>query len=185
MVPVFRLLATVFGERWRLAWYLGLIIYWLVWCAAFSLWMVGRRGIADLIRPQRPSVRVLLLTLVPPVGASLYRLVPGMGYQKPSVWMLVLLLSTCLGNGVFEEILWRGMYIELFPDSIPLRIVWPSIWFALWHYAPGSISPQGNVIGLIIGSGMMGFYLSFLAKKTGTIWWCIIAHTVGGIIMVA
>jgi hypothetical protein len=26
--------------------------------------------------------------------------------------------------------------------------------------------------------------LSFLAKKTGTIWWTILAHTIGGFIMI-
>jgi membrane protease YdiL (CAAX protease family) len=94
-------------------------------------------------------------------------------------------LSTSLGNGFFEEVLWRGVYMELFPDSILLRIVWPTIWFALWHYAPGSVAPDGNVLGLIIGSGVMGFYLAFLAKRTGTIWWTIVAHTIGGMIMIA
>jgi membrane protease YdiL (CAAX protease family) len=185
MIPVFRILAGVFGEEnWRIGWYLGLVIYWLIWGAAFPLWIVGRESIAKMIRPQRLSVRVLLLVLVPLIGASLYRLVPGMEYQKPSVWMLLLLLSTSFGNGFFEEVLWRGVYMELFPDRNLFRIVWPSIWFALWHYAPGSIAPDGNALGLIIGSGLMGFYLSFLAKKTGTIWWTIVAHTLGAIIMI-
>jgi hypothetical protein len=40
------------------------------------------------------------------------------------------------------------------------------------------------LMGLMIGSGLMGFYLSFLVHKTGTIWWAIVAHTLGGIIMV-
>jgi len=74
--------------------------------------------------------------------------------------------------------------MKLFPGNILFRIVWPSIWFALWHYAPGSVSPNANVLGLIIGSGLFGFYLSFLAKKTGTIWWSIVTHILGGIIMV-
>jgi hypothetical protein len=37
---------------------------------------------------------------------------------------------------------------------------------------------------LMIGAGVFGFYLSYLARKTGTIWWGIVAHVVGGIIMV-
>ncbi|MGD8966306.1 MAG: CPBP family intramembrane metalloprotease [Anaerolineae bacterium] len=185
MVPVFRMLARVFGQNWRIGWYLGLVIYWLTWCAAFPLWIVGKESIASMIRPQRLTVGVLLLILVPLIGAALYRLVPGMEYEKPSAWILLLLLSTSLGNGFFEEVLWRGVYMELFPDSILLRIVWPTIWFALWHYAPGSVAPDGNVLGLIIGSGVMGFYLAFLAKRTGTIWWTIVAHTIGGMIMIA
>ena len=116
--------------------------------------------------------------------AGIYRFIPGMGYEKPGLWIFLLLVSTNLGNGFFEELLWRGVYMELFPDSTLFRIVWPSIWFALWHYVPGSVSPDGNVAGLMIGAGLFGFYLSFLAKKTGTIWWSIVAHAIGGFIMI-
>jgi membrane protease YdiL (CAAX protease family) len=185
MYPVFQGLARAFGTNWRVGWYLGLAIYWLIWGAAFPLWIVGRDCIAELIRPQKLNLSVLALVLVPVIGALLYRLVPGMDYEKPSCWVLLLLLSTSPGNGFFEEVLWRGVYMELFPRSIFLRIVWPSIWFALWHYAPGAISPDGNPLGLMVGSGMMGFYLGFLAKRTGTIWWTIVAHTIGGLIMIA
>lgn len=184
MVSVFQTLARAFGERWRIAWYLGLIIYWLTWCTLVPLWMVGREGLVTIIRPQRLTVRVALLTLVMLTLAALYRLVPGMDYEKPSLWMWLLIVSTSFGNGFFEEVLWRGVYMELFPDTILLRMVWPSIWFGLWHYAPGSISPDGNPLGLMIGSGLMGFYLSFLAKRAGTIWWTIVAHTLGGMIMI-
>jgi membrane protease YdiL (CAAX protease family) len=184
MYPVFQGLARLFENNWRIGWYLGLVIYWVIWGAAFSLWIVGWDRIVELIRPTRLNLSTLLLVLIPVVGASLYRLVPGMDYEKPSVWVLLLVLSTTLGNGFFEEVLWRGVYMELFPHSILFRIVWPTIWFGLWHYAPGSISPNGNPLGLMIGSGLMGLVLSFLAKRTGTVFWTIVAHTIGGIIMV-
>ena len=74
--------------------------------------------------------------------------------------------------------------MTLFPQSLFFRIIWPSVWFALRHYAPGSVSPTGNVIGLMVGAGFFGFYLAFLAKKTDTIWWGMIAHALGGIIMI-
>jgi hypothetical protein len=184
MIPIFQGLARGFGKDWRSAWYLGLVIYWLIWGAAFPLWIVGWDRIVQIIRPQRLNLSALLLVLVPVVGASLYKLVPGMDYQKPTVWILLLLLSTTLGNGFFEEVLWRGVYLELFPHSVIFRIVWPSVWFGLWHYAPGSVSPDGNPLGLMIGSGLMGFALSLLAKRTGTVFWTIVAHTIGGLIMV-
>jgi len=107
-----------------------------------------------------------------------------MDYEKPDVWVFLMLLSTNFGNGFFEELLWRGVYMSVFPNSIIFRIVWPSVWFALWHYAPGSVHSDGNVIGLIIGSGLMGFYLSWLARKTDSIWWTIVMHTLGGFIMI-
>jgi membrane protease YdiL (CAAX protease family) len=182
MYPIFHLLSGLFEER--IGWYVGLLLYWLIWGEAFSRLMIGRESIRSIIRPQKPNVKVLLMVLFPLLMAALYRFIPGMEYEKPSRWILLLLLSSCFGNGFFEELLWRGLYLCLFPDSILFKMVWPSIWFALWHYVPGSVSSGGNVLGLMIGSGLMGFYLSFLAHKTGTIWWAIVAHTLGGIIMV-
>ncbi|MBC8505559.1 MAG: CPBP family intramembrane metalloprotease [Anaerolineales bacterium] len=182
MYPVFQYLAGVFGER--LGWYFGLVIYWLVWGAAFSAWMIGKKNIWRIIRPQRLTFGVAVLVLFPVLMSALYRLAPGMEYEKPSFWVLLMLISTTIGNGFFEEVLWRGVYMTLFPENNFLRIVWPSIWFAIWHYAPGSVSTDGNVWGLIIGAAFFGFYLSFLAKKTGTIWWSILAHFLGGIVMI-
>ena len=182
MYPVFQLLSGAWGET--IGWYLGLVTYWLIWGAIFPWFMIGKESIRRIIRPQKLHTNVFFLVLFPLLMAGLYRFIPGMEYEKSSGWIFLLLLSTNFGNGFFEEVLWRGMYMELFPDSIFLRIVWSSIWFALWHYVPGSVSLTGNAIGLMIGSGLMGFYLSFLAKKTGTIWWTIVAHAIGGFIMI-
>ncbi len=184
MIPVFRGLVRLFEGNWRIGWYLGLVTYWVLWCGVFSWALIGKSGIDQLIQPQRPTFEILVLLLIPLVGAGLYRLVPGMEYEKPQVWLFILLLSTNLGNGFFEELLWRGVYLDLFPESLLLGMIWPSLWFALWHYAPGSVAPDGNALGLMVGSGIMGFYLSFLARRTGTIWWTIIVHTIGGFIMI-
>lgn len=184
MYLIFQALAGIFEENWRIAWYLGLVVYWLIWGGFFPLLMIGKESARNLIRPQKVTLKPFLLVLFLLLMASLYKFVPNMDYEKPSTWIFLLVFSTCIGNGFFEEMLWRGVYMQLFPNSMIFRIVWPSIWFGLWHYVPGSLNPGGNVVGLIIGSGLMGFYLSFLAKKTDTIWWTIIAHTLGGIIMI-
>ena len=183
MYPVFQLLTGAFEET-IIGWYLGLIIYWLIWGIAFPFWIIGKESIKTMIRPQKLNIKVFFLVLFPLLMASLSKFIPGMGYQKTSLWIFLLYLSTTFGNGFFEEVLWRGVYMKLFPNSILFRIVWPSIWFALWYYAPGSVSPNKNVIALMIGAGVFGFYLSFLAKKTETIWWSIICHTLGAIIMI-
>jgi membrane protease YdiL (CAAX protease family) len=184
MIPVFRILVNIFHGNWRYGWALGLATYWIVWCGIFPSLLLGKEAILGLIQPQRLTPLIFLLVLIPLIGAGLYRLVPGMAYDKPSLLILVILLITTFGNGFFEELLWRGVYLELFPANILWGIIWPSLWFTLWHYAPGSVAPEGKPWGLMIGSGMMGFYLSFLARKTGTIWWTILMHTIGGIIMI-
>ena len=184
MIPVFRVLVTIFEDNWRIGWYLGLVIYWIICCGVFSVSLIGKMSIRELIRPQRLTVEIFFLLLIPLVGAGLYRLIPGMEYEKPQAWIFFLLISTNLGNGFFEELLWRGVYLRLFPNNLLFGVIWPSLWFALWHYAPGSVAPNGNVIGLMVGSGIMGFYLSFLSRRTGTIWWTILMHAIGGFIMI-
>lgn len=185
MYPIFQVLAGAFAVD-RIGWYLGLATYWILWGGVFPVVIIGRRDIATLIRPQKPDKKVLLLLAVPLLGASIVTFMPGMGYEKESAWILLLLLSTPFGNGFFEEVLWRGVYLKLFPDSVFYRMIWPSIWFGIWHYAPGSVS-HGTVtglIGLMVGSGAMGLYLSYLAKRTNTLWWPIVAHVIGGFIMI-
>ena len=185
MYPIFHSLAPVMNGT--IAWYLGLAIYWLIWGAAFPLLIIGWENIKTLVRPQRPTKKVLLPVAIPLLGALIVQFMPGMGdYDKSSVWILLLLLSSAIGNGFFEELLWRGVYVRLFPDSIFYRMIWPGIWFALWHYVPGSVS-SGSVaglIGLMAGAGVMGLYLSYLTRKTNTLWWSILVHFIGGIIMV-
>lgn len=181
MIIFFRLLSSILGPT--LGWLFGLVFYWLVWCAGFTLWLIGKDSLYKIIRPQRLTWQILLLLAIPIIGSLAYKLIPGMDYGQTSRWLTLMMITTALGNGFFEEVLWRGAYMELFSENLFFRILWPSTWFALWHFAPGSVSPDGNVIALMIGSGVFGLYLSFLAWKTGTIWWSIVAHVTGGLIM--
>ena len=183
MYPIFQLLAGVFKENWRVEWWLGLFIYWMVWGGIFPWLLIGKEGLKSVIKPQKLTTQTFFFVLFLVVMSSLYHFVPGMAYQKQNLLAYTLLVSSCFGNGFFEEVLWRGVYLELFPDNFLFRVVWPTIWFALWHYAPGSVSPSGNVVGLMIGAGLMGFYLTYIAKKTKTIWWTILAHTLGGLVI--
>jgi len=182
MYPIFQFLGNQLGNS--IGWYLGLWIYWIVWGWVFPWVMIGKDSIVRLIRPQKWTLQLFFMVAFPVIMAAIFRFIAGMEYEKPALWFLFILISTNLGNGFFEEVLWRGMYLELFPKRVTLRIVWSTIWFALWHFAPGSISASGNPIGLMIGSGMMGLYFAFLAHKTKTIWWTMIAHALGGLIMV-
>jgi membrane protease YdiL (CAAX protease family) len=186
MYPIFQSLVGILAND-RIAWYIGLIIYWLIWGAVFPLIIIRKDKIKTLIRPQKPKRKVLLIISIPLLGALVTRLfVPGMGYEKESVCILFLLLSTPFGNGFFEEVLWRGVYVTLFPTNIFYWMIWPNIWFVIWHYVPGSVFHENviGLIGLMAGSGLMGLILSYLTKKTNTLWWAIITHFLGGIIMI-
>lgn len=112
----------------------------------------GKQSIWNLIRPQKLNIKIFSFELFPLLMAAIYKFVPGMDYRKPSAWILLLLISTNIGHGFFEEILWRGVYMILFPESILFRMAWPSLWFGLWHYSLGSLSSNGHVVPLVIGS---------------------------------
>lgn len=184
MIPIFRLYVRKFKHNWRIGWFLGLLTYWITWCGIGSWLLIGEPSIMRLIHPQRLTLEIVILLLIPLIGAGLYRFVPGMTYEKPQKWIFLLLVMTSFGNGFFEELLWRGVYMDLFPDNLFFGMIWPSLWFGLWHFAPGSVAPNRKAAGLMIGSGIMGLYLSFLARHTGTIWWTIMMHTIGGLIMI-
>ena len=66
-------------------------------------------------------------------------------------------------------------------------LIWPSIWFGLWHFIPGSIFHDNviSLISLMVGAGLMDAYLSYLTKKLNTLWWSIVTHILGAIIMIA
>ncbi|UCG30982.1 MAG: CPBP family intramembrane metalloprotease [candidate division WOR-3 bacterium] len=183
MYIVYRQLAQPYGNQF--AWYAGFWVYWISWGAIFSFTIVGKKKIFRLIRPRKPDKSTLPFVAFPLIMTVIFRFLTGTQYAKPTTLWTVLLVSTAFGNGFFEEILWRGVYLNFFPKNIFYRMVWPTFWFTLWHYIPGSLSPNSHVIGLMIGSGLFGFYLAFLAKKTETVWWCIVCHTLGGILMVA
>ena len=112
-------------------------------------------------------VIALLARILPPSGAA------------------ILLAISPFANGVFEELLWRGVFLAAFPSNAWLRVVWPSVMFGLWHLVPTSISPEGPQVTMVIGPTLMGLYLAWLSKRTGTIWWAILAHTVGGLVMIS
>lgn len=186
MYPIFNSLAGTLAND-RIAWYLGLIIYWLIWGFVFPMTIIGKKDIKALIRPQKPTKTVIIPMSIILLGALSAKLfVPGMEYEKQSVWILLLLLSTSFGNGFFEEVLWRGVYYSLFPNSVFFRMIWSTVWFAIWHYVPGSVLHENlmGLIGLMAGSGLMGLVLSYMTKKTNTLWWSIIAHVLGGTIMI-
>ena len=186
MYPVFRVLSAVFQDNWRIGWILGLMIYWLLWGMVYPISVAGRESIRAMIKPQKPDITLILLVLFPLIMAVVFKYIPGgMHYDKPDKWILMLLIFSAFGNGFFEEIFWRGVYMQLFPRNIFYRIVWPSIWFGLWHYVPGSLNPsEGHVMGLMIGALFLGFYSGFLAWKTNSLWWSILTHVVGGLIIV-
>jgi membrane protease YdiL (CAAX protease family) len=186
MCPIFNFLSVQFHDNWRISWILGLMIYWIIWGIGYPLLTIGIRSITSIIKPQKPSIILILLVLFPLIMTTVFKFIPGsIRYDKPDMFILTILIFSAFGNGFCEEIYWRGVFMKLFPKSLLFRIIWPSIFFGLWHYIPGSLNPESShVIGLMIGAIFLGFYSSLIAWKTDTIWWSILIHVFGGIIVI-
>lgn len=180
MIPVFRLLARWLGPR--RAWYAGFLVYWPVWCMVFPLWLVGSQKLRALLQFRRPQAVEWFIMIVPALLAFVGRY----ALDKPqrSAREKAILVCMAFMNGIGEEVLWRGVYVALFPDSRFWGAVWPTLWFALWHYAPGSVSPLTDVRPLMIGAGVLGACLSWLALKTQSIRSAAVAHTLAGLAQV-
>ena len=85
MYPIIHLLAGAFDENWRIAWYLGLIIYWLIWGGVFTWFMIGKESLKRITKPQKLNKKLFFLVAFPLLMAGLYRFIPGMAYQKPNL----------------------------------------------------------------------------------------------------
>ena len=97
---------------------------------------------------------------------------------------LVIWLGMSLGNGIFEEILWRGTYPILFPDNKVFGFAWPAIWFSIWHFAPGSLSQNFQPIVLVSGALMLGVFFGWGAFKTKSLSCASVGYTFSGLIQV-
>jgi membrane protease YdiL (CAAX protease family) len=183
MYLVYNLFGLLFGAE--TGWYLGLFVYWILCGLLFSTWLIGFRAIKKLSSPQKFKLKIVPVIAFPVVMALIFRLISGIEFNKISILGIIFLVITAFGNGTFEEILWRGVYMELYPNNNFLRIIYSTIWYALFHFASGSLSPNSNALGLVIGSAFFGIYLSLLAKWANNIWWSILSHILGAFVMIA
>jgi membrane protease YdiL (CAAX protease family) len=177
MIPAYRLLARWLGRK--RAWYAGFVVYWLIWCIPFSLWAIGWRKFRELLKFQRMCKAEWFMLIIFPTLAFLGRYT--LNKSQRSTGEKTLLIFVTIMNSFWEEVLWRGVYITLFPDNRWWGAVWPTAWFALWHYAPGSISPLTDVRTLMIGAGALGASLSWVSWKTQSIRTAALSHILGGL----
>ncbi len=185
MYPIFQVTDGVFGDAvdGYLGWAAGIAVYWILFGIGFSTWALGRHRIGSLLRPGRPSPGTVALVSVPAVVALAGRLADADPGGEVSRTASVLLLGVAVGNGVFEEVFWRGVFLDLFPGQPVWGMAWPSLWFGVWHLAPVSIA-GGSPGPLMVAAAFLGLYLAFIANRTNSVWWPIVAHTLAGVVTV-
>lgn len=105
-----------------------------------------------------------------------------MNTAERNITGLLVWLGMSVGNGVFEEILWRGVYTTLFPNSKLFGFAYPAIWFSIWHFAPGSLSQNFQPLVLVSGALMLGVFFGWGAFKTKSLFWASTSHILSGLL---
>jgi uncharacterized protein len=172
MCVTFRTLAAVLGQK--VGYFASFLFYWLVWCALIPTLLLGTHGVRKVFssvrqplgRPAWGGVLALAVPLVLGYGYAFPRAIP-----RADVGILVTSACLALVNGTLEELLWRGTFAAAFPASAFLGSLYPSFWFAVWHYAPQSLFQNrapGGATSLVFVAGGVGLLWSWLARRTGS-----------------
>jgi uncharacterized protein len=112
---VFQVAIGTLGQRW--GYLAGFVFFWVVWCLALPLGLLGWRGVRRLFRstaPRLPQPGWLWagLLAVPVIGGFATVWVPALA----TVTLAAVAVSVVIAvvNATCEEILWLGVYAELF-----------------------------------------------------------------------
>ena len=173
---VFRQGASRWGQT--RGYFAGFVFYWIVWCLTLPLVLLGADGVVGLFGhpPTRMTESNIFLLVLP--------LVLGYGYAFPKAVRdadaKVIAISAVLAlfNGTFEELLWRGAYLRVFPDNL-FDYVYPSIGFAVWHFAPQSVirsRTPGGAASFVAVPGLLGLIWGWVARMTGSLLWSTASH---------
>ncbi|WP_457566668.1 CPBP family intramembrane glutamic endopeptidase, partial [Caldithrix abyssi] len=133
----------------------------------------------------------LFLLALPPIlaGVTVFR------KNRSRITAKILWISAALAlvNGALEELLWRGTYLTVFPDRWFWGLLYPTVGFALWHWAPQRVRPSkmpGGVGAFLMGALFLGLCWGGVAWQTQSILFTIPSHVLtdflglGGLIYV-
>lgn len=157
----------------------GFALYW-AGCYLVPFGLLGRGQVKTLLgQPGRPLPRPRWLAaaalLVPPLGAVGTELVPQVRKADP------VLLATAAGvaaiNATGEELLWRGLFVAMFPDELVRGWLWPAAGFTAWHLAPLSVLPsRRGTLGFLVPTALIGAGYGWVAWRTRSLRWTLPPH---------
>ena len=160
----------------------GFLFYWIAWCLAFPLWILGREGVAARFRDRQPrftsrkwlGLLLLLLPLLLAYGYEFPRVLP-----QATVPIVLASAAISVVNGVAEELLWRGTYASAFPGSAWWGYLYPALGFAVWHFSPQSVFPNprpGAAVSLVVAAGIVGLMWGWVVFRTKSVRWTTLSH---------
>lgn len=161
---------------------IGFLFYWAVWCILLPLFIVGWDCYLSLFVDKTPLLArpnwlaAALWAFITLVSILMY----GRDFLRASPTLILIAIPAATINGICEEILWRGLYVRMFPDNFWLAVIFPSIGFALWHLVPLSIFSDGNKWSFVLSTFLLGLAYGYIAYCTGSTKWTAISHSLSG-----
>lgn len=158
----------------------GFAIYWAT-CWVLAGVLIGPRRLPAFWRRSeeglpapRPASAVALLAA--PVGAIAMEFLPNARAAGPEAIAFAAGLGTT--NALAEEVLWRGVPIDTFPDEPFRGWLWPAVGFAVWHLVPMSTRPitTRRRASVLAGAALIGMANGWIAQRTGSLGAVTTAH---------
>jgi membrane protease YdiL (CAAX protease family) len=177
MCATFTLSRRRFGDH--LGYLAGFGAYWAT-CAGATIGLLSREDIRRSFsetkpRLGRPLAVGVVLFLWPPVGALGTRFLPEIRTADRA--MVVTITGVGVTNAVLEELLWRGVYVTLWPNDPWLGWVWPALGFGAWHIAPQLIHRSSlGVLEYVVSATLLGLSWGWIAWRTRSLRWVSISH---------
>jgi membrane protease YdiL (CAAX protease family) len=176
---VFVLSTRLLNSDW--GYILGFIFYWVVWCYLVPFIILGKKGIINLFRGDTSSflrkknwylIALLLGTIFGAIGMYF---IPEISEATPLlIWLLALPVAIIAGTG--EEILWRGLYIRIFPRQLFWAYFYPTVWFTLQHVSSQLVEYSQDSFIFIAATLPLGLIFGLVAYRTNSIKWNTLAH---------
>lgn len=158
---------------------LSLAVYWLGFCLPVIAWHVrfrrGPRLFSEKLAWRDWFVPGLLLLQVGVVALLLF--VPNTALLTTHAAMLAGVVA--LINGPLEEIAWRGGFLTRFAERPRLGFALNLVLFTAWHgplLLSHGIAFDGGWLGLVGGAAALGLAWSWIAWRTGSVFWVGLAH---------
>jgi len=178
MIAIFQIAFYIVKDR-QVAWYIGFLFYWPIWGILYPVLLIGKENIYSLFKDKLPRGWDWILFGLPPIMVLLGTIV--IRYDPSDLLTKIILVMTSFLTGILEEILWRGIFINLFPRQLIKGYVYPAVCFALWHIAPGTVS-NIPMVSLVVGAFVLGLCWGLLAYRTETIRWTSLSHILTGLL---
>ena len=140
-----------------------------------------RERVSDRLLQKKNIFYALLLSIT--ILGAIPSFISNISSFPAIIFILGLPLTTV--NSCCEEILWRGTYIHMFAKNRVMAILFPTLFFALWHISPQLVNLNINfetIYFLPIMTLPLGLVYGIVAYRTNSIKWVAIAHSLSGIL---